>query len=553
VTTWTNGLWSHIGHTVFSESLVKKRKPPAPVKTVDPQDQHVAAEQSGSPEYDQGAVNDVRDAVKTAFVLDRARRDALAENLREPSLSSQELVARAQKAFANFDASRHLPDRRARLDYVEPGGDLAKAQTHVITEGLQLRSEMGNGGSMTLAFSDGLRELMTTEPTPDSRAATIDLSALVAYVEARSVASGCTATDSALARCKAETEAEERLKQIRGEDGAAQGSPAASGGAAVHGGTDPAKPDPAIAALSPADLVERLVDLQIQTMSPPESELRYAIPSESDQIDKVHNKPSFELRTGPTDVVAYHDFHSLQIAFEGVWTEIIDARLGALGRELYQEYVKIKQVGGIDTGSDRQIASVADLKQLMDDIRELSRLTAENIPPGFSPEAGPNGSAGAATGIPDVSSATGNDASGTRRNTRNPGGELTWDSFGPGELYFHDKISLNIDLHALNVAPGQMEIQLKTAKILHGDRKAVALTDLSNHVYTVHVEGQAYWEQHTTLPIASALGGIFDFWKNTTLGDFHAVYWLEGITKARFTPTDDTRGIRVTFTWEFGA
>ena len=49
---------------------------------------------------------------------------------------------------------------------------------------------------------------------------------------------------------------------------------------------------------------------------------------------------TFELRPGPSDVTSYHDFSTLQIAFENVWTQIFDGELEALGRKVYREYVR---------------------------------------------------------------------------------------------------------------------------------------------------------------------------------------------------------------------
>ena len=57
---------------------------------------------------------------------------------------------------------------------------------------------------------------------------------------------------------------------------------------------------------------------------------------------------TFELRPGASDVTSYHDFHTLQIAFPHVWTRLFDGELEALGRELYREYVKLKDFGGVD-------------------------------------------------------------------------------------------------------------------------------------------------------------------------------------------------------------
>ena len=44
--------------------------------------------------------------------------------------------------------------------------------------------------------------------------------------------------------------------------------------------------------------------------------------------------------------------NSLQIAFRHVWTEVFDTELEALGKELYQEFVKLKDFSGLDNGKD---------------------------------------------------------------------------------------------------------------------------------------------------------------------------------------------------------
>ena len=57
-----------------------------------------------------------------------------------------------------------------------------------------------------------------------------------------------------------------------------------------------------------------------------------------DEVQKEIMK-NFELRTGASDVTAYHDFHTLQIAFQHVWSRIFDGQLTSLGQDLYREYV----------------------------------------------------------------------------------------------------------------------------------------------------------------------------------------------------------------------
>ena len=87
------------------------------------------------------------------------------------------------------------------------------------------------------------------------------------------------------------------------------------------------------------------VDLQTKTMTSPETQLAYNIPSRLSQEGLTTEVQTFELKGGPVDVTAFHDFYSLNIAFENVWTEIFDGKIEGLGRELYEEYLKAKEQG----------------------------------------------------------------------------------------------------------------------------------------------------------------------------------------------------------------
>lgn len=74
----------------------------------------------------------------------------------------------------------------------------------------------------------------------------------------------------------------------------------------------------------------------------PEEPLKYAklIDSDYKSQDLRNTINGLELVSGPTDVTSYHDFHSIQIAFETIWTEVFDERLGQLGKEIFTEVVK---------------------------------------------------------------------------------------------------------------------------------------------------------------------------------------------------------------------
>ena len=88
----------------------------------------------------------------------------------------------------------------------------------------------------------------------------------------------------------------------------------------------------------------------MQLAKAPEVQLEYSpsIPNTADK-NEVQRKilDTFQLRPGPSDVKSYHDFNTLQIAFAHVWTQVFDGQLESLGKELYQEYVKLKRFTGV--------------------------------------------------------------------------------------------------------------------------------------------------------------------------------------------------------------
>jgi hypothetical protein len=57
---------------------------------------------------------------------------------------------------------------------------------------------------------------------------------------------------------------------------------------------------------------------------------------------------SIKLKGGPADTTSYHDFNTLQIAFQNVWERVFDDSLGASGEELYNDWVKVREYLGLE-------------------------------------------------------------------------------------------------------------------------------------------------------------------------------------------------------------
>ena len=132
------------------------------------------------------------------------------------------------------------------------------------------------------------------------------------------------------------------------------------------------------------ELVQDAVGLQMGSATAPEARLEYGsmpgIPNTADD-DAVQSRilQTFELRPGASDVTSYHDFHTLQIAFQHVWTRLFDGELESLGRELYREYVKLKDFSG-STDGDLRVGTVDDLRRLMTEVKKLSQIVEDDLP-----------------------------------------------------------------------------------------------------------------------------------------------------------------------------
>ena len=201
----------------------------------------------------------------------------------------------------------------------------------------------------------------------------MDLGALIEYIDRKSRVSTLV-TGSQHAPLTAEIEAEKLLKDAEhpGEKGNGHRTTLRKASALEARDVDP--------------LVKDAVAVQMELVTAPESQLSYGkIPNSADD-DKVQKETlqNFELRIGASDVTAYHDFHTLQIAFQHVWTRIFDGQLTTLGQDLYREYVRLKDFSG-STASDMPVGSLADLRRLIDEINKLSQFVDEETPTNLRP------------------------------------------------------------------------------------------------------------------------------------------------------------------------
>ncbi|MEE9615054.1 MAG: hypothetical protein V3W31_08950 [Thermodesulfobacteriota bacterium] len=101
----------------------------------------------------------------------------------------------------------------------------------------------------------------------------------------------------------------------------------------------------AVTAASEED-IPRYVAALFNDLTSPEQRIQFglpvngdnsAIPARPDQDDVAKNIGALSLRTGPADQPAFYDFHSLQIAFDHVWEELISNEITETLEASYQQ------------------------------------------------------------------------------------------------------------------------------------------------------------------------------------------------------------------------
>jgi len=309
------------------------------------------------PDTEPGVETPQGDAVDALFRTDAAVRHAIAKNLKTRRGESDAIAARVTSAW-KFDPKLLAPEEVTKPNYVAPGADASEVQHAVVLKGVDMLRSATTRRGMSFRQSAGLSE------------GTVELGSLVALINEKTNGSTLAAEPTYTA-CKAELEAETILEVVESKSGNQNDDLEDAG-------------DSSSDAAETRQFVNAAVNRQMTSATSPETRLVYGsiptIPNSADS-DKVQSSllQTFQLRPGASDVTSYHDFNTLQIAFEHVWTRIFDGQLESLGQELYREYVKLKDFSGSGQ-PDLVVGSYGDLRRLIDEVRKLSQIVQEDLP-----------------------------------------------------------------------------------------------------------------------------------------------------------------------------
>jgi len=287
----------------------------------------------------------------------------------------------AKKAFKQFRPSRFSARERDPRRCLQPGEDLATAMTRIAKDGVERRRQLAKPTGMRIRPTNGTPDVLKNAEGK-ALAPSVPAATLLQLLADRLPVAPMARVDPALTACKAKSEIDRRFDQIEGKASAASLVEPEGGAAGADDGKAADQAD------TKAFVAKHVQDL-LATVPSPEEPPILRQPVASDDKQAKQNIQNFELRSGASDVTSYHDFNSLQIAFEHVWSELTDERLGKTGKELYQAYVDLLQFVGnpIDPGTkqpieaDKTITSIDDITTLMNDASMLGQVVnSGNLP-----------------------------------------------------------------------------------------------------------------------------------------------------------------------------
>jgi hypothetical protein len=338
------------------EEGAPERAEARPIEIRDPRVAVEPAADAGTPQ---------RVAIDRAF-LDRTElRRGLTDNLRTLQADAVAVNTRVTKAFDGWNPSGLSAPEVERRNFVTRDADLAEVQERVINRRVAAVTAAETTSRMTVRRNSRAGALV--EGITDGTG-TIKLGPLVQHIAERHDALVAPETTPATAVSVAEDEASKVIAMIDGAAPApAGGKPAAGNGVATE--------------VDVAQFVDRAVRRQLDQVSAPEQRPDFEPIPTGERPDRTQAQllETFELRPGASDVTSYHDFTVLQIAFEHVWTQIFDGELESLGRQLYKEYVGLKDFLGYQA-PDVSVTTIDDLHRLMAEITELSQIAQAQVP-----------------------------------------------------------------------------------------------------------------------------------------------------------------------------
>lgn len=289
----------------------------------------------------------------------------LKKRLSQRAKESTPITALAEAKFANFNPSKLTAADRESRNLLRSRKDLSQVLETVANKGAEELRTGNDFRAVTLKVKN--TEALVDKTNADGIVlGMVSVPALLDFLIRNLATPPTLRNDPAVTICKADDAAERALQTIEGKLPQPTSPPTQTSTTVTAEEPDKSK-----------DFVSKHVHTVMHTASSPEERLQVNVQSRATQDDAALGAFKFQLRDGASDVTSYHDFNSLQVAFEHVWEEILDDRLGESGRQLYFTYNQVLRNYGLSDFNRPPVTSVADLKKLLADIRTFLGITVK--------------------------------------------------------------------------------------------------------------------------------------------------------------------------------
>jgi hypothetical protein len=283
-----------------------------------------------------------------------------------------------------------VPDKLAeRLNYVRPGGDVELAMFQAIKKSIEgtINKNPPAKGFVVLS-EEQVQQFKNPDGTFRDKIPPEEMEPYLFGSQEESKRSTFLIRENPLELLR-KSQAQPELLEGDG------GTQALSITDAINGPVGPSEDSPVTA--SP-ETIPDFVGRLIGTMTSPEEAVAFGVKPRATQDEVQGEINAFQLRSGPADVPAFYDFHSLQIAFDYVWQKAIDEGVIENTKVLSRQLMDLggDPLGAISNGAD-PIKALRKELQTVQTAHASSNLTvmfrAKNQETNGSP-AGSNGAGG---------------------------------------------------------------------------------------------------------------------------------------------------------------
>lgn len=300
------------------------------------------------------------DSVIQAWETRDAVREQLKPRIRQELAKIRETKKQAKALFMNLSA---VPKpMRPSLFYVRRGEPYQQAQAAAIEQGVQQLQQYR--GEMNLRLTEEQLAEMGLEVTNGRVDGDVDTATLLSNISRKTQGQTLVRARSLVEACHDQDVLAAAFVPPAGEP--------------------PPPPPPTEPGVDGGSADEQVLSRILGQIHDLETAGTEKVATRPDALRLQAELDALQLKGGPADAVALHDFNVLQIAFKHVWTEAFDETLRSKAEELYAETVRFAEERGLEIPAAEALNDVNQLREFIENVRgnaeSLARLV---LIPGF--------------------------------------------------------------------------------------------------------------------------------------------------------------------------